>query len=254
MNLCLRDMAPAQARSICGALVPESRLVFRALKAGTPLDAVRTAALDGTLFRQPSYQARRRFWHGVHARYLAHGVAWVVSELTETVGQDDPSPEALGLLYLHFVVRDRLTQDLVAGPIWTAWQAGNHALSRHTMMNMMEQVAPDFYAGLTEGTRHKLATSLLSALRDYGVCKGVQTKRLVQPVVPIQVVAHLLRLLVEEGKAGSDILDDPTWRAFLMTPDDVAAKLSELALSRLIRFERAGATIILETPWGHDET
>lgn len=252
MTLLLRDMEPAQARNICAALVPESRLVFRALKDGGTIAEVRAAALDGTLFRQRSYLARRRFWHAIHSRYLGHGVDWVIQELIEVVGTEELSAEGLGLLYMHFVLRDHLTQDLLTGPIWSAWLSGQLALDRHEILGLVEQVAPDFFASLTEGTRNKLGSSLLSAFRDYGLCRGVQTKHLVRPPTPPRVVAHVLRVLVEEGHAGMDVVTDPTWRAFLLSPDDVAARLSELAQARFIRFERAGGTVVLETPWGND--
>ena len=34
-----------------------------------------------------------------------------------------------------------------------------------------------------------------------------------------------------------------------LVPDDVAAELFSLSLQGILRFERAGSTVVLETPW-----
>lgn len=246
----LRDRQPYQGRNICGPLVAESNLIFGALHAGRPLGEVRAAALSGELLRQPSYQARRRFWHALHGRYITHRVTWVIEDLVATVGAHPGSPEAIGLLYLHFVLRDRLTFDVFTGPVWDSWQEGQRTLARHDMLGFIERVAPEMNATWSQSSRIKLATSLLTALRDYGVARGIQTKVLQRPVVPSQVVLHLLRILIEEGSRGAELLADRTWRLFLMTPEDVAGQLLTLAQGRVIHFERAGSTVVLETPWG----
>lgn len=245
-----RDTLQPQARNICGSLVTESGLLLGALHAGQPVSAVREAALSGALFRQRSFQARRRFWHALNTRYLSSSPEWVIAELVEVVGTAPVSPEALGLLYIHFVLRDRLTLDVVTGPLWEAWSSGNLGVNPHQMRTWMEAVAPAFYAGLTEGTQRKLATSILSGLRDFGALRGIQKKTIVRPVITSRVFAHLLRILVEEGQRGRAVLDDPTWRIFFLTGDDVAGHLAALAQQNTVRFERAGSTVVLETPWG----
>lgn len=245
-----RDAEPPQGRNICGSLLKESGLVFRAMHDGQTPAEIREAALSGALFRQRSYQARRRFWHTVNSRYLACSPDWVISELVDVVGAAPTSPDAVGLLYIHFVLRDRLTLDLVTGPLWEAWCSGDGVVNQHRMRTWIETVAPDFYGALAEGTQGKLATSILSGLRDYGLFRGIQAKTIVRPVVSGRVFAHLLRILVEEGQRGRAVLEDRTWRIFLFTPDDVAGHLAVLAQQRAVRFERAGSTVVLETAWG----
>ena len=245
-----RDQAPHQARNICGSLLRESGFVFGALHAGQTLPAVREAALSGTLFRQRSYQARRRFWHAVHGRYLTSSPEWIIAELVDVVGSAPASPDALGLLYIHFVIRDRLTLDIVKGPLWSAWSSGRLAVDQSLLRMWMDGVAPEFYGRLTEGTQRKLATSILTGLRDFGVLQGLQKKAIVRPVVTPRVFAHLLRILADEGQRGSAIVDDPTWRILLLSRDEVVGHLAALAQQKVIRFERAGSTVVLELPWG----
>ena len=100
----------------------------------------------------------------------------------------------------------------------------------------------------TESTRIKLAGSILTALRDFGVLEGQQKKFLVRPSLPLSTAEALLRMLVAEGCRGRQVLQDPAWRLFLLTEPEVAQSLAKFAQQGTIRFEKAGATVVLETP------
>jgi hypothetical protein len=245
----LVDHGPYAMSNISGALVPESVAIFDALAVGTSIAGVRDQALNGTIFRQRSYQARRRFWHALHARYLAHGVEWVIADLCAAASQGEHDPTFLGLLYLHFSLRDRLTRDWILGPVLERWESGQHRMIREDVLADLETVLGDTDVRWTEASRKKHATSLLSALRDYGLARGVQVKHLQRPLMTSGIAAHLLRILVESGVRGAEAVEHPFWRLYFLNPDDVARELAVLAQSGLIRFERAGSTVVLETPW-----
>lgn len=239
-----------QMSNICGGLVRESVSVLGALGSGTPLQIVREQALDGTLFRQRSWQARRRFWYAVHARYLSDSSAWVLSDLTVAAHQlGSHHPTTQGLLYLHFVLRDRLTRDWLLGPVWDRWVSGQHRLTRDDVQADLDTLLADCDVRWTEASRAKLATSLLSAIRDFGLARGVQVKHLQRPVITPAISAHLLRLLIEEGVRGASLIAHPYWRLFFRTQEDVAGELATLSVDKVIQFERAGSTVVLETPW-----
>lgn len=245
----LVDEGPYQMSNICGALVPESLLVLGAIAAGASLEDVRERALNGSLFNQRSWQTRRRYWHAVHARYLRHGIPWIVADLGRVAARGPHDPTALGLLYLHFALRDRLTRDWILGPVGDRWRAGQDRLTREDVLADLAGLLAHAEVRWTEGSLKKLATSLLSALRDFGLARGVQVKHLQSPMLSRGVSAHLLRILVEQGIRGASLIEHPMWRLFLRAPDDVAGELAALALDGVIRFERAGSTVVLETPW-----
>jgi BrxA len=60
-----------------------------------------------------------------------------------------------------------------------------------------------------ESTRTKLVQSILARLRDFGVLRGIQRKRIHRPVVSPEAVFHLLRVLLAEGHSGRAVLDAP---------------------------------------------
>ena len=71
-----------------------------------------------------------------------------------------------------------------------------------------------------------LATSILTALHDFGLLNGTQKKNIVRPLLPLSTAEHLLHILIGEGLRGSEVLSDSTRRLFLLSPDDVAHILS----------------------------
>lgn len=245
----LVDESPYQMSNICGALVPESLAVLSAVGAGTPVSEVRERALGGGLFKQRSWQARRRFWHAVHPRYFGHGVQWVIDDLASAAKLGPHDPTALGLLYLHFALRDHLTLDWIIGPVWARWSSGQVRLTRDDVRADLAVLLEEHDIRWTESSRDKHATSLLSALRDYGLARGVVVKHLQRPVLTRAVSTHLTRILVERGVRGASLVEHPYWRLYFRTPDDVASELLALSMDRVIRFERAGSTVVLETPW-----
>jgi hypothetical protein len=78
--------------------------------------------------------------------------------------------------------------------------------------------------------------------------EGKQKKVLVQPPLPLATAEIILRILVREGFRGRQILENHAWRLFLLKESDVAQVLSKLAFDGIIRFEKAGTTVVLETP------
>ena len=63
------------------------------------------------------------------------------------------------------------------------------------------------------------------------------------PSLPLSTAKHVLRILVAEGKRGREVLEDFTWRLFMLTEQDVATTLGNLAREGEIHFEKVGA------PW-----
>lgn len=245
----LVDETPYQMSNICGALVKESVTVLGALQDGASVEEVRDHALAGVLFHQRSWQTRRRFWHAIHARYLGDRDQWVIDALCRAAPGGPHDPTMLGLLYLHFVLRDRLTCEWVLRAVWSRWQKGNRRIVRADVLADLAALLEGIDVRWTEASRSRLATSLLSALRDYGLATGVQVKQLRRPVMTPEVVSHLLRVLVQQGVRGTQVLVHPYWALFFRTPDDAAGELASLAQLGVIRFERAGSTVVLETPW-----
>ncbi|MBW3543523.1 MAG: DUF1819 family protein [Planctomycetes bacterium] len=229
-----------------GALIEEAGRVFSALAKGNGMDETRKAAVSGALLSQRSRANRERIWTLIQQRYLLSD--WLTEQLIAERSDGAHNPEFIGLLYLLYALRDRLTFDFVTRVL--PERGEGKLVTRGDVLDWLKQCAPaePQIERWTESTRVKLAGSILTALRDFGVLTGKQKKRVARPLLPLGVAEALLRILIAEGYRGRDVVVDPTWRLFLRTSPEVVATLAALAADGRIRFEKVGATVVLETP------
>jgi len=239
--------------------VAEAHAVFRALAAGASLADVRSECLGGRLLRQSAAETRRHIWQALHWRYFDwKPPAWVLSDLAEAARGDATDPRFVGLLYLHYARRDLLTFGFVVDKLWNLWLQQVPEVRREDVMDFLDERGEEDPRIRTwrESTRRKLAGNVLSALRDFGLLKGVQRKMVQRPMIPPEVALHLCRLLHAEGRRGRSLTEAKDWRLFLWDTHDTVLALATLSKRGDIRFEKAGRTVVLEVPphsAGHGE-
>src|SRR5262249_21158175 len=163
----------------------EAGRVFQALHAGLSVPEVRDRVLGGKLLTQRSRSTRERIWDSLHHRYLAHRVGWVIRDLAGASIAGPQSREFLSLLYLHYALRGRLTYEFATRVLWPRWCRGQLAVAREDVLDLLDRASAEQpqIRRWTEKSRVKLAGSILSALRDFGLFRGIQKKSLVRPVL-----------------------------------------------------------------------
>ena len=254
-RLTIRDTGPYSTRNTAkGALIAEAGYVFAALRGGMTVEQVREEVLGGALLPQRSRNSRKGIWDRIHYRYLTHHIEWIVSSFVEALDKGSHSREFISLGYLHYALRDRLTFDVVTEALWHKGYQARPLVPRNDVLDLLDQKAsqhPEIQRW-TETSRVKLAGNILTALRDFGVLEGKQKKFLVRPSLPLTTAEHVLRILTVEGRCGREVVEDSTWRLFMLTEQDVAATLAKLSREGHIHFEKVGMTVVLQTPpeWG----
>ncbi len=256
---CGRDVGPMSTRNTSkGALITEAQAVLRSMAPGTPVENLRRACLTGSILRQRTRETRRHIWDLLHWRlFIWRPPQWVLVDLAEAARGYSADPRFAGLLFLHYARRDRLTFEFVTEKLWALWKSRNLEVSRNDVLDYLQSSKPHNpqIKEWRESSRKKLAGNVLSALRDFGLLKGVQRKLIQQPLLPLEVVLHLCRLLHGEGLRGRAVLEARDWRLFLREPHEIAAAFGQLAQRGQLRFERSGKTVVLEVPEqaGRDE-
>jgi hypothetical protein len=176
------DTGPYSARnSSKGALIEEAGRVFAALRQGQSVDDVRDQVLRGALLAQRSRENRERIWTSIQQRYLIPTTPWLTSTLANACESGPHSREFVSLLYLLYALRDRLTFDFVTNVLSNKGYQTRSLVSRNDVLDLLKQAAsrqPQIERW-AESTRIKLAGSILTALRDFGVLEGQQKKVLV---------------------------------------------------------------------------
>lgn len=244
-----RDESPFSTRNTSkGALVPELFALCQAIRKGLPISQAREALLSGRILKSGSYETRRKIWNSIKHRYSSIAPAWVLGRLAHASVQGMKSSEFLSLAYLYYAIRDRLTFQFVIGPVWRKWQGGVTNIGPGDFRAFLEEHAGrnSYIKGWRESSVEKLASNTLSALRDFGVLRGKQRKRIQRPTIPSEAAFHLLCIVIAEGKQGRAILEADEWRLFLWNESDVSNALHTLAQLEWIKFEKAGHSVILQ--------
>jgi hypothetical protein len=193
------------------------------------VDAAARELTDGAL-PQRSRETRRTIVTIIKARLTRWDPPdWVLSELATFANSHDTDALKCALL-LHAARQDALLYDVVLKVVAPRWAEHVPEVSRADVQRFLDTAEPSHpeIAGWSRETREKLAGNLLSILRDYGLLVGTATKRIVEPIVPSAVVAHLARLLLAEGLTAEELPLHPDWRLWLWEPARVARALAAL--------------------------
>ena len=245
----IRDTSPISSRnSSKGALIQETYAVFSAVHKGLALSDIRAAILQGSIVAKTAYSTRVSIWNAISHRYLLTCPSWLGISLAKATTQGMDSKEHLSLSYLYFSLRDRLVFDFVTGPVWDKWQHQTTVINRGDLLSFLAEKAEESpqIKKWRESTRIRLASTILAALRDFGLLKGIQKKYIQGVTIESETVYHLLCILISEGKQGRALLEARDWRLFLWSEAQVVHALANLAQEQWIRFEKGGKTVIIE--------
>jgi hypothetical protein len=197
-------------------LLEETRLFLLSLDRLQAIGAARQALLDGEL-PQRSRETRETIAQIIQQRLTRWSLPpWVYQDLI-VFAQDRHQPSLHAALLVHVVRQDALLYDFVQQEIVPRWERGDHVLIRADVQRFLDGALGDHpeIDDWSRETREKLAGNMLSILRDYGLLRGREKKQIVEPLVPSAVVAHLIRLLREEGVAEEALADHPDWSIWL---------------------------------------
>jgi len=249
-SLCLvRDRSPLSARnSSKGSLIKEVYSIFQAVSNGLPVENLRRTVLEGRILLHSSYETRRSIWNHIHRRYFTFNNDWVVRSLAYASREGINSPSFLSLAYLYYALRDNLTFKFVTGPLWEKWEKRIVTVDRDDVLSFLEEesISNPIIDRWYDSTKKKLASNMLSALRDFGLLTGVRRKKIQRPPIAQETVFHLLSILMSEGLKGHNIINAPDWRLFLWSGADIAHALNDLSIRGWIGFEKTGRTVLIE--------
>lgn len=231
-----------------GALLLESVKSLQFLEAEHSLDELQHAIREKDLLGKRTREARRTYWRLISWRFLTPPESAVVSALAalSCLGADDPVLR--GALYFHFCLADRLTFDIATDLLWTLQQQGRGIINVAEVEAYIRAgmaVHPEV-ASWSGRTLKKLASSVLSALRDFGRLSGGSKKRIVQPPLADELLMYVCKFLSAEGKSAKGILEAPDFRLWGLTLQEVGARLAKLSQSSVLRFEWSGDIAVLD--------
>lgn len=209
---------------------------------------VRKDLLDGVILGNFAYNTRYTLWKVFRTRYLNIPDPWVLSELTTVSRQGSQSPEFISLLYLYFILRDKLAFDFVVGSVWQKWMKSELLVGSEDFSLFYDRLSHEHprLQKITSASKKKLISNTISTLTDFGLTSPGKHRSISRPPVAPRTAFHLARLLALEGRSGKEILEARDWRIFLWDQQDISRMLNKLAQEKLIRYEKSGRIVIFE--------
>jgi len=230
---------------IRGALLNEMHLIFQEKSSDEKF--IRKRILHDNIIHKNSFYNRENAWRIYYQRYNICP-DWIKNTLAQAADRGPKSTEFTSLAYLYYILHERLVYDFIIEDIWNRWMnkavsietqdAQNFILSKRTEIPQL--------SSWSESTIIRCSQSMLTAIRDFGLIRGINKKSLQRMAVTPEAIYQLLCILYAEGVRGYNLISSPDWRIFLWRESDVVEAFLRLAQLRWIRFERSGSTIMLE--------
>jgi len=92
----------------------------------------------------------------------------------------------------------------------------------------------------SEAVTKRVASGLLSALRDFGILEGKIKKRIAPVYLPIESFSYIAFVLHRLGATPAKLISHSDWKLFLMAPQVVERLFFEAHQMRLLNFQAAG--------------
>jgi hypothetical protein len=154
------------------------------------------------------------------------------------------------ILYFHTAMSDSLIHDFVADFVSSKYRRGLQSIS---VNETSEWIKKKISAGKTvrlwsDNTIQRSSRGLMSALRDFGVLKGLRDKQIAAIYVPVEAFCYIAFYLHLLGLSGKSLLESPEWRLFLLEAHDVERLFIDAHQVHLLEYRAAGSAIRIDFP------
>lgn len=242
----MRTRTPSSQVLKGGALLDESRRFVEVwdttLSTEDNLDRIASTNLLGkqTLSRSEDVVSRLR------RRFVAPGPSVV-----EALKQLTHAPRAfVEACYYESTRDDALLANLVEGPLMTWYEQGRIGVTTLEVETWLatQQTALQLPTW-SEKTRIRVAQSLLSTLRDFGILTGRAHKEFAQPNLSLAGFSYVSYRLHETGLSSRRIAASTAWRRWLLSESRVRELFLEADQAKILRFSQAGSSVRID--WLH---
>ena len=161
-----------------------------------------------------------------------------------------PAESINHILYFHTAMSDPLIHDFAADYVSSKYRKGMQNIS---VDETAEWIKKNISAGKTvrpwsDNTIERAARGLMSALRDFGMLKGLRDKQIAAIYVPVGAFCYIAFYLHLLGLSGKRLLESPEWRLFFLEAEDVERLFIDAHQVHLLEYNAAGSVIRIDFP------
>jgi len=229
-----------------GSQLQETLTILREIDRGHGLAAIRTMVLEQNLLDKMTHNTRKAVWKSIHARYLSNEDRARI--LARMVVHSPDRQTAKLVLFYEFCRSTPVLRDVAIECLYPRYAAGFTWMDKAVIQEHFDKIL-DAHPELVEWapqTRDKVASNILTILRDFGLLQGTQRKQFARPYVPLPAFVYVLyRLAGDSVIAPHQVLKARDWKLFYLEPADLIVLLDEATTAGHCTFKHQGEVYTL---------
>ena len=243
----MTDQTYSSALSAKAALLDETLAVLREVDHGHSISEVQAMVMDDDLLGKTTVSTRESIWESIHARYLSEENN---PELVARMVTRAPERQSQGLVLFYELCRSSaILRDTTADYVYPRHAAGYTRIDRTDIQAHFDSIAsqhPELQAWSPQ-TRDKVASNILSILRDFGLLEGARQKQFTRVYVPLPAFVYVLYRLADDGfRTAQGLLACEDWRLYFLGGADVLALFDEATTAGHCTFKHRGDVYSLD--------
>ncbi|MFW9880157.1 MAG: BrxA family protein [Candidatus Thorarchaeota archaeon] len=146
------------------------------------------------------------------------------------------------LIYIYLSWVDPLFKKFIVDFVFEAYKKHKIYITTKEVISFIENLPddPTNPRYTTHEMRRKVAGGLLSTCKDFGILEGHTEKRFLTIIIPDEILAYLLYWLKENCVSSRKIINNFTWKLFLLEKDEIEDLLLKAHDLKLIMFHQVG--------------
>ena len=227
--------------------IEETKLLLAEYVEHQSFEELRERVQEDNILNKQTSKYRRDVLREVARLYISSKTEFVETPLMRAVTSDVDDAVKDWLIYYEFS-QNHLLYTLTTELLYPEYTAGTmyiEASDIQAFIRQLEDNHPEI-SEWSQSTVEEASTKYLSALKNFGLLKGVQRKEFAVFYVPDEVIAYVFYQIIEcKEQTVEDIVKHPDWQLFLFDMNEVRRRLEGIN-PRYVRYERRGSTERIE--------
>lgn len=229
-----------------GALVDEMRVLVRHWTDGD-YDKQRDSAISENILCKPTRSRSTDIISRSYGPRFAYGDPPEAWKLIRPLEDRNAYIETLRPIYYWITARnDALLYDFVVNELFARSRGIDKTIRTFEAVEWLDDAAAKQNQNWTPTVKKRLASGLLSTLRDFGLLEGKNKKEISTPYLPAETFSYIAYIMQEMGCVGKALVSHDDWRLFFMSQPLVEHAFLEAHQRGFLNYASAGNVYRIE--------
>lgn len=225
----------------CSAHLDDMRMLVRCWDSSSPVDEQKERIIQQNLLAKDTKSRVHDIFRCAFIPRFVKGSppeAWKIAQCLEDRGA---AIEILKPLYYWITARSEfLLYQYVTEELMLQSRQYETVITLNETSRWIQEKLVQSGQKWSENVVYRVASGLLSSLRDFGILEGKVQKRIASQYIPIETFSFIVYILSSLGISGQNLLHHVDWKLFLMDVPVVERLLLEAHQYGFLSFSAAG--------------